>query len=77
MSALPPPNPNTGPPIDSIATFPANISRSAQLILFPYFCFIGHNNLRALSRFPLSGQLFRGAKRCEPVPPPPRPSPVR
>ena len=61
MSARPPLKPNVFPPIDSMATFPVKIKRSAQLILFPYFCLIGHNNLLALSRFPLSGQLFSGA----------------
>ena len=77
MSGLPPLKPKVVPPIDSIATLPASMSKSAQLILFPYFCFIGHNSLLALSRFPLSGQLFSGANLCAPVPPPPRPSPTR
>jgi hypothetical protein len=43
----------------------------------PYFCLIGQSRRRALSRFTLSGQLLRGAKRWLPVPPPPRPSPMR
>ena len=60
--------------MDSIATLPANINRSAQLIFFPYFCLIGQSSRLALSRFPLSGQLFKGANLCAPVPPPPRPS---
>ena len=77
MSSRPPLNPNVLPPIDSIATFPDKIKRSAQLILFPYFCFIGHSKRLALSKFPLSGQLFKGAKRIDPVPPPPRPSVLR
>ena len=47
----------------TIATFPARIKRSAQLILFPYFCLMGQSKRRALSKFPLSGQLFRGANR--------------
>ena len=76
MSGLPPLKPKVLPPIDSIATFPVKIKRSAQLILFPYFFFIGQRSLLALSRFPLSGQLFKGANLCAPVPPPPRPSPV-
>ena len=76
ISGRPPPKPNVLPPIDSIATLPARINKSAQLILLPYFCLTGHRSLRALSRLPLSGQLFSGAKRCAPVPPPPRPSPV-
>ena len=63
MSGLPPLNPKVFPPIDSIATLPVSINRSAQLILFPYFFFIGQSNLLALSKFPLSGQLFKGAKR--------------
>ena len=46
-------------------------------IFCPYFCLIGQSSRRALSRFALSGQLFSGAKRCEPSPPPPRPSAVR
>ena len=49
----------------------------AQLMALPYFFFTGHNKRRALSRLPLSGQLLSGAKRCAPVPAPPRPSPVR
>ena len=76
ISGLPPPKPKVLPPIDSIATFPAKINRSAQLIFFPYFCLIGHRSLLALSKFPLSGQLFKGANRWAPVPPPPRPSPI-
>ncbi len=51
--------------------------RSAQEILLPYFCLIGQSSRRALSRFALSGQLFRGAKRWVPDPAPPRPSPTR
>ena len=57
-----------------MATLPARINKSAQLICCPYFCLIGQSNLLALSKLPLSGQLFRGAKRCAPVPPPPLPS---
>ena len=34
--------------------------------LSPYFCLIGHNNRRALSRLALSGQLLSGANRCVP-----------
>jgi hypothetical protein len=41
--------------------------RSAQEIFRPYFCLIGQSKRRALSRFALSGQLLRGAKRCVPV----------
>ena len=59
------------------ATLPARIIRSAQEILRPYFCLMGHRSRRALSRLTLSGQLLRGANRCWPRPPPPRPSPVR
>ena len=33
------------------------------LVLFPYFCLTGQSNLLALSKLPLSGQLFNGAKR--------------
>ena len=55
-------------PIDSSATLPARIIRSAQEILRPYFCLIGQSRRRALSRLPLSGQLLSGAKRCAPVP---------
>lgn len=43
---------------------PVSRSKSAQEILFPYFCLMGHNRRRALSRETLSGQLLRGAKRC-------------
>ena len=59
-----------------MATLPVRINKSAQLILFPYFCFIGHKSLLALSKFPLSGQLFKGANLWSPVPPPPLPSAV-
>ena len=38
---------------------------------------MGHSSIRALSRLALSGQLFKGAKRWAPVPPPPRPSAIR
>src|SRR5215468_6364683 len=63
VSARPPPKPKVLNPIDSRATLPARIIRSAQEIFRPYFCLIGHNSRRALSRFTLSGQLLRGAKR--------------
>ena len=46
---------------------PAKTIRSAQEIFRPYFCLIGQSNRRALSRFALSGQLLRGAKRCLPL----------
>src|SRR5262249_30820959 len=64
-------------PIESNATLPARIIRSAQEIFRPYFCLIGHNSRRALSRLALSGQLLSGAKRCWPLPAPPRPSAMR
>ena len=57
-----------------MARLPAKISRSAHEIFWPYFCLIGQSRRRALSRLTLSGQLFSGAKRWAPVPPPPRPS---
>ena len=62
--------------MDSRAQLPARIIRSAHEIPLPYFCLMGQSNRRALSRLPLSGQLLRGAKRCEPEDAPPRPSPV-
>jgi len=46
-------------------------------IFWPYFCLIGQRRRRALSRFALSGQLLSGAKRCSPLPAPPRPSAMR
>ena len=61
MSSLPAPNPKVLKPIESRATFPTKINKSAQEILFPYFFFIGHNNNLALSKLTLSGQLFKGA----------------
>ena len=64
-------------PIDSSATLPVRIIRSAHEIRLPYFCLIGHKRRRALSRLTLSGQLLSGAKRCCPAPAPPRPSPTR
>src|SRR5690349_21058492 len=76
-SSRPPPKPKVLKPIVSRATFPARIIRSAHEIFVPYFCLIGQRSRRALSRLTLSGQLLRGAKRCCPLPPPPRPSPVR
>ncbi len=75
-SVLPPAKPKVLKPIDSRATFPVRIIKSAQEILFPYFCLIGHKSRLALSKFTLSGQLFKGANLCCPVPPPPLPSPV-
>ena len=76
-SGRPKPKPNVLNPIDSMATLPARTSRSAQEIFWPYFFLSGQSSRRALSRFALSGQLFRGAKRCWPSPPPPRPSAMR
>src|SRR5271168_3637240 len=67
-SARPPPKPKVLNPIESNATLPARIIRSAQEIFRPYFCLIGHSSRRALSRFTLSGQLLSGAKRCCPAP---------
>ena len=63
-SARPPPKPNVLKPIDSNATLPARIMRSAHEIFRPYFCLTGHSKRRALSRLTLSGQLLSGAKRC-------------
>jgi hypothetical protein len=77
MSARPKAKPNVLNPIDSMAQLPAKTRRSAQESFRPYFCLTGQSNRRALSRFALSGQLLRGAKRCEPSPPPPRPSSMR
>ncbi len=76
-SARPPAKPKALKPIDSRATLPVRMIRSAQEILRPYFCLIGHRRRRALSRFALSGQLFNGATRCWPAPAPPRPSVMR
>ena len=66
MSWRPPAKPKVLKPIDSSATLPARIIRSAQESLRPYFCLTGQSSRRALSRLPLSGQLFRGAKRWLP-----------
>ena len=76
-SSRPPPNPIVLKPIDSRAQLPAKIIRSAQESLRPYFCLMGQSSRRALSRWALSGQLLRGAKRWVPAPPPPRPSLMR
>ena len=43
----------------------------------PYWPWTRQRNRRAWSRLTLSGQLFSGAKRCAPLPPPPRPSAMR
>ena len=77
MSARPPPKPKVLKPIDSSATLPARIMRSAHDSLLPYFCLIGQISRRALSRLTLSGQALRGANRWLPLPAPPRPSPMR
>ncbi len=77
MSSRPPAKPKVLKPIDSRATLPARIIRSAQEIARPYFCLIGQSRRRALSRLMLSGQLLRGARRWLPLPAPPRPSPTR
>ena len=61
MSSRPAPKPKVLKPIESRATFPTSINKSAQEILFPYFFLIGHNNNLALSKLTLSGQLFNGA----------------
>ena len=63
ISTLPAPKPKVLKPIDSKATFPTKINKSAHEICFPYFCLIGHNNNLALSKLTLSGQALRGAKR--------------
>src|SRR6266850_415804 len=60
-SARPPAKPNVLKPIDSSATLPVRIIRSAHEIFLPYFCLIGHSSRRALSRLTLSGQLLSGA----------------
>ena len=77
MSSRPPLNPKVWKPIDSSATLPVRIIRSAHESLRPYFCFTGHSRRRALSRLALSGQLSSGANRWAPVPAPPRPSAMR
>jgi hypothetical protein len=76
-STRPPAKPKVLNPIDSSAQLPAKMMRSPQEIPFPYFFLTGQSSRTALSRFPLSGQLFSGAKRRVPAPAPPRPSPVR
>ena len=63
--------------MDSRATLPVRIMRSAHESFLPYFCLMGQSRRRALSRLALSGQLLSGAKRCMPAPPPPRPSVTR
>ena len=76
-SSRPPAKPSVLNPIDSRARFPVKIIRSAHEIFRPYFFLIGQSSRRALSRFTLSGQLLRGAKRSVPEAAPPRPSPMR
>ena len=76
MSTLPPPKPKVLKPIDSKAQLPARIIKSAQDNFLPYFCLIGHSNLLALSKLPLSGQLFKGANLNVPEHAPPLPSPI-
>ena len=49
-SSRPPAKPNVLNPIDSSATLPARIIRSAHEIFRPYFCLIGQSSRRALSR---------------------------
>lgn len=60
--------------MDFNATVPAKTIKSDQETVFPYFCFIGHNNYLALSRLTLSGQLPNGEKRICPRFAPPLPS---
>src|SRR5262249_17954033 len=48
-SARPPAKPKALKPIDSRATLRVRMIRSAQEILRPYFCLIGHRRRRALS----------------------------
>ncbi len=74
MSARPKENPKVVKPMVSRARLPAKTKRSAQEMALPYFCLMGSSRRRALSRLPLSGQEFSGAKRWAPVPAPPRPS---
>ena len=61
MSVLPAPKPKVLKPIESNATFPTNINKSAHEIFLPYFFLIGHKSNLALSKFTLSGQELRGA----------------
>ena len=63
ISSLPAPKPKVLKPMESRATFPTKINKSAHEIFFPYFCFIGHNRSLALSRLTLSGQELSGANR--------------
>src|SRR6266850_392874 len=65
-SGRPPPKPKVLKPIDSSATLPVRIKRSAQEMAWPYFCLIGHSRRRDLSMLTLSGQLLSGAKRSRP-----------
>ena len=53
--------------MDSRATLPARISRSAQEILSPYFCLMGQSRRRDLSMLTLSGQLLRGETLLAPA----------
>ena len=50
-----------------MATLPARMNRSAQLMFLPYFCLIGHSRRRALSRLPLSGQLIERGEALLPA----------
>src|SRR6266581_8914027 len=61
-SSRPKPKPKVLKPIDSRATLPARIMRSAHESFWPYFFLTGHSRRRALSRFALSGQLLRGGE---------------
>ena len=63
MSVRPPANPKVRNPMDSNATLPLRMIKSAHEMALPYFRFSGQSKRRALSRLVLSGQLLRGAKR--------------
>ena len=63
--------------MDSSATVPVRIIRSAHESLRPYFALTGQMSRRALSRLALSGQLLSGSNRICPPRAPPRPSATR
>ncbi len=62
MSSRPPPKPKVLNPIDSSATLPARMIRSAQEIFRPYFCLIGPDQAARLVEAHIVRPTVEGSK---------------